>query len=317
MRTFVRTAAGAIAGLVLVTAAAPAGAQSMVPPRGAGEIGFLYQSGLVKNHLMTEVEVDVGHIKSHALMVDFSIGLGRNFALGVGVPLVTAKYDGNLGHRPNAQEMPLHPTFTFIDDGRYHTAWQDLRFELRYALEKGGMHVMPFVTVIIPSHSYEYLAHSAVGRRVREVRVGAAIHRLLTPWSSRSFVTSHFGYGFQEEIAGISRGATHINLEGGYFLKPNLSIFGVSTFHITNGGIDVRRSPRAELSGELFINHDRIVRDRMINLGGGAAYALPWNLMLVGSVTRTVWGINSHSQAYLVSIGVSRGFGGRGGAHGH
>jgi hypothetical protein len=314
VRVIVRTASLAI--VALVVAAAPAGAQSMVPPRGAGEVSFIYQTGLIKNHILTEATVDVGHITTHAVMVDFSVGLGKHFAVGVSVPLVMARYDGGFGHRPNAQEAPLHPTFTFIDDGRYHTAWQDFRLELRYALEKNGVHAMPFVTVILPSHSYEYLAHSAVGRRVREVRIGAAIHRLLTPWSARSFVQSHIGYGFQEEIAGISRGITHINLEGGYFVKPNLSVFGLSNFHITNGGIDVRLSPRAELSGELFINHDRIVRERMINLGAGAAYALPAKFTLVGTVTRTVWGINTHSQAYLVTIGLSRSFGG-GGAHGH
>lgn len=309
------TVAAALAGLAVMGATRPAHAQDMVPPLGTGVVAVTYQTGLIKDHVLFDHSVDVGHIKSHALMIDFGIGLGRNFALSASVPFIAAKYTGDFGHRPNAQEGALRPDFTFIDDGRYHSAWQDLRLELRYALERNGLHAMPFVTVVLPTHDYEYLAHAAVGRRVREVRVGLGLHRLLSPWSARSFVQSHVAYAFQERIAGVSRGATHLNIEGGRFMTPDLTIFAVAAAHLTHGGIDIFNSPRAELSGDLFISHDRIVRERLFNLGAGASYSFPGRLAVSGSITRTVWGMNGHAHAYVLTIGLARGFGS--GAHGH
>ena len=44
---------------------------------------------------------------------------------------------------------------------------QDLRVELRYALRALGLPAAPFVTLVLPTHDYEYLGHSAIGRHTR------------------------------------------------------------------------------------------------------------------------------------------------------
>ena len=314
-RLIARTLATIVVATAAVAANAPsAAAQGMVPVQGSGSVTVGYQTGLINKHLLVDRSVGGVRIQSHALMVDFNVGLGRDFGLGVALPLVAAKYEGASPHIPNAGELLLHPDFTLLDDGKYHAAFQDVRFELRYAWSHNGLHAMPFVTVILPSHNYEFLSHAAPGRRVKEVRLGVAIHRLLNPLSAKSYVQSHAAYAFQEEIAGVSRSATHLNVEGGYFVRWDLTVFGGAYFHVTHGGIDLYGDPRVDFFGPFFINHDRIVRERMLNLGGGAAYKLSDKYSVGGTISRTVSGINGHGQAFVLTLGFSRSFGG---SHGH
>ena len=305
-RTFATclTAAIVVAGTV-----SPASAQ-MVPPRGEGSVSVLYQTYTVDKHLLaTGVGVDAGKVSSRGVMVDFTVGLGRNFGLSVAVPLVSAKYVGAFPHDTlTEEEWLLHPDFRYLDDGQFHSSWQDLRVELRYATHRNALHIVPFVKFILPTHNYEYLGHATVGRNVMEARVGVALHRTL-PWSARSFVQSHVAYGFQEQVTGPYRGATHLALDGGYFVRPDLTVFGSAMVHVTHGGMDWNGSPRLEYSGMLFLNHDRVARERMFNLGVGASYSITDNYSVIGSVARTLWGINSHSQSFLLTVGFSRRFG--------
>ena len=311
MRTIARMFVAALAAAAAIHASAPsANAQGMVPARGSGSVTVGYQTGLITEHLLVDRAVGGVRINTHALLVDFSVGLGRSFGLGVALPLVAARYNGRAPHVPSAEELLLHPDFTLIDDGRYHTAFQDFRVELRYAFDRGGLHLMPFVTAVLPSHNYEFLGHAAVGRRVNELRTGVALHRLLTPWSARSYVQAHAAFAFQEGFGGVSRNATHLNLEGGYFLRPNLTVFGGAIFHTTHGGIDLHGDPRVEFSGPYFLNHDRIARERMFSLGGGASYSLSDAYSVGGTISRTVKGINGHFQAFVFTLLVSRSFGG-------
>ena len=252
-----RTLAAAIAAAAAFASVLPAHAQSMVPAQGAGSVSVGYQTGLINKHLLRDRSVGGVRIQSHAIMVDFTIGLGKNFGLGV---------------------------------------------------------ALPFVTAILPSHNYEFLSHAAPGRRVRELRVGVAMHRLLTPLSAKSYVHAHAAHAFQQEIAGVPRRATHLNVETGYFLRPDLSVFGGLVFHVTHGGIDLIGNPRVDYSGPLFINHDRISRERMLNAGGGLAYSISDRNSLSASVSRTLSGINGHAQAFVLNIAFTRSFGG---THGH
>jgi hypothetical protein len=207
------------------------------------------------------------------------------------------------------EERRLHPDFRLLDDGKFHSAWQDLRVELRYATHVNNLHIAPYVKFILPTHDYEYLGHATVGRNIMEARIGVAFHRTLSPWSASSYVMSHVAYAFQEQVTGPYRGATHLAIEGGHFLRRDLSVTGSAMIHVTHGGLDWIGPPRAQYSGMDFLNHDRCARERMFNLGVGASYSVADKSFVLVSVARTLWGINGHSQAFLLTVGFSRSFG--------
>ncbi|MFI5178221.1 MAG: hypothetical protein ACHQO8_06650 [Vicinamibacterales bacterium] len=293
--------------VLLAGSAAPVAAQAFVPERGEASVTMLFQSTLVKDHLVLSGPVDSGHIQSQGIVADFSVGLGRKFALSVGVPYIGSKYTGTKPHLLLPSEKPLYPTFTSLDDGRYHSTWQDFRAELRYGLRKAGFAISPFVGTIVPSHDYEYLSHAAVGRDVRELQVGVYAARILDPWLPRVFIQAGYTHGFEQRIVDISRQRSIVPFEGGYFATPSLRVFGLGSLEVTHGGIDVYTSARADYQGLLYINHDRIQRENMLNVGAGAAYTLSDRTEIVASFTRTVWGINGHAQWGALTVGVSYG----------
>ena len=307
-----RRTALTVALLALAASPAAARAQAFVPAKGEGAVTLVAHASRVTRHLTAVTSLDLGKIKSKGITVDFSVGLGRKFGLSASVPFVTANYNGTRPHALTPAEIAaVHPTFTNLDsDGAYHSALQDFRIDLRYnATVARGIPITPFVSVIQPSHDYEYFAHVAAGRRLREVQVGVYAARLLDPWLPRAFVQGRFAHGFIESVQGISRRRSVLTLEGGYFVRPTFRVFGIISGQITHGGVDTIVSPRAELPLQLFIDHDRFGRENMLNVAAGLSHTLKQSIDVFATISRTMTGINTHAQDYAVSVGASFSFG--------
>jgi hypothetical protein len=303
---------GACVVLVFASAATGAAAQAFVPDRGEGAVTVLYQSALVTQHLLASgATVDSGRIDSQGMLLDFNVGLGRKFGLSVGIPYIGAKYDGAAPHLLRPNEVALYPTFKPLDTGEYHSTFQDFRLELRYGMHKAGWAITPFVTQIIPSHSYEYLSHSAVGRDIYETQIGAYTARVLDPWLPRTFMQAGYTLGLEQTIDDIPRQRSIATFEGGYFMRQSMSIrvFALGSLQITHGGIDIPNGARVDLQGLLYINHDRLVRENLFNFGGGVAVSLSDRTDVVASLTRTFWGENGHAQSAAFTFGISTGIG--------
>jgi hypothetical protein len=296
---------GAVA--VLWFSDAAAAGQAFVPPKGEGSVTIEWQGGIIKRHLTMTGPKDSGQVDSQGLLTDFSVGLGRGFAVSVGLPLIEARYIGTKPHTLLPSEVPLYPTFKTLDDGAYHASFQDVHAEVRRSLRFGRVAVTPFVGVVIPSHQYESLSHAAVGRDVRELQVGAYAGGAVAPWPGGFFQAGYFR-GFEQTVIDIPRQRDVVTFEGGHFATTRWRFYGTGAWQMTHGGIDIQVSAR-ELHGEEYINHDRIVRTNLLDLGVGTAYRLTDRVDLLASVSRTVWGVNGHAQWGVVNIGFSYGLG--------
>ena len=299
--------AGVLAAVI--AHATQASAQAFVPPKGEGAVSFVFQDAFVKYHLLPTVRVDRGQIRTNTMLIDASIGLGHNLAVSFAVPFVRARYTGSSPHRLLAGETAIHPDFAFLDDGGYHGAVQDLRFDVRYNAVKGRVFLTPFVAAILPSHQYEHFAHAAVGRRVRELQVGVFVARLLDPMLPGGFVQARYSYGLAERVLDISHNRSNLSLEAGYFVNQSLRVFVIGMGQVTHGGIDLTAAGRAAIGSERYIHHDQISRDNQANVGAGLAYSLTDTVDVFGSVMKTVAARNGHLLARSVSVGVSFGFG--------
>jgi hypothetical protein len=282
-----------------LVASTPAWAQAWTPAQGEGSVAMAFQDTFVKYHLFTTTQLDRGHVRSQALLVDFSYGITDKLALSLSLPFIGAKYDGAFPH-----------VATGIDaTGRYNSTFQDLRFDLRYNVAKKGFVVTPFVGTVVPSHDYTYWAHSAVGRDLRELQLGAYWAKLLDPVLPGLFITGRYSYGFVQRIIDVSHNRSNLDLELGYFAKPELRIFAVGAGQLTHGGYDY---PAPELWPTLPValvqHHDQIGRDNELNLGGGVAYSVTPSFDLFGSVVHTVTGRNMHELEYGATVGVSWSF---------
>ena len=296
--------------MMLGLSASPARAQAFLPAKGEGTVSILFQDMFVKDHYTAAVPVDLGPIQSETLLVDVTYGLTDKVAVSIGIPWIASKYTGTFPH-PLADFSGPVPVFygaNPLDDGSYHGAFQDFRFNVRYNLTKKGLVLTPFVGSVVPSHDYSYFAHSAPGLDLNELQLGVSAARLLDSLVPGLLVQGTNSYGVREKALDVSPNHSNMSIELGYFATPKLRLLALSTGQLTHGGIDLVPSARVNLPAIQFAHHDQIQRDNFLDLGGGAAYSLTDRVDLFGSLIRTVAKRNGHALDRGVTVGLSWSF---------
>ena len=290
---------GCLIFLVLFVSPAILSAQAWLFPPGEGTVAISYQDVYVRNHAFAEgVTLDRGHTLSHVLNADVDYSLTRKLAVRIAMPYVTARYRG-----PSP-----HPTVN--DDGKYHGTFQDYSFDLRYNLSNGPVVVTPFFNAVIPSHGYEYFAHSAIGKDVHEYHVGTNLGRRMDPILPEAYIQARYSYAFVSRVLGIKPNRSNAEVQIGYFVKPGLSVMGTLQGAYTHGGVDLRLDvPSLGITPEQWRVHDQIARDNILDAGGGLVYGLTPSVEVFASVARSVAGRNTHLHTSVITVGFSRTFG--------
>jgi hypothetical protein len=284
-----------LGALVLpLSVAATAHAQAWVPSQGEGAVSVGFTTSDAKYHYLTTLRVDIGEIDWQTLVTDVTYGLTDRIAVDLAVPVVASKYTGAFPHP------------TALDDGRYHTTFADVRFALRYNLTRGGAVITPYVGSMVPSHAYEFFAHAAAGRRLKELQVGAYVATLTDRILPGLFVSGRYGYGFTERVLDISHNRSMADLEIGYFVTPAFRTFIMGTGQITHGGIDLPLD--GILSPRFLPVHDQIDRINYLNVGAGAAFSISDSVDVFGSFIRNVAARNGHALNRSITVGVSKSF---------
>ena len=187
-----------------------------------------------------------------------------------------------------------------LDDGTYHGTFQDFYFGTRFkAVESPRFALTPFVEVIIPSHEYESLAQTAVGRDLRALVVGAAVGGFADYLLPGLHFQTRLSHAFVQKAVDIRPNRTGIDSAVGYFVTPRLAIQFIQTFQLTHDGIDFVGPPRilavhdgTPFTDEHSRNHDRLVRANSLNFGGGVAFQLTEKAGVFGTYGKLAWGQN-------------------------
>jgi hypothetical protein len=280
--------------------ASRAEAQAWLPLRGEGSVAIQLQDAFSKSHFVPVARVDIGHINTKSVVFDLTYGVTDKFALDVSLPYIASKYDG---------PQP-HPTS--LDDGSYHSTFQDFRFALRYSVRAGKLAVAPFVGSILPSHSYQYYAHAAPGRRLHELQAGAYLAGLLEDWIPGGFVQVRVGYGFMQSVADVQHGRGLLDVEFGDFLTERFRVFAMANGQLTHGGIDIPFIGPIGLPNVMRSEHDRIDRTHFLNVGGGASFSVTDTIDVFGSFLTSVANRNGHDLTRGINVGMSWSFNSRG-----
>jgi hypothetical protein len=301
----IRVAVGAIwLPVILLSMPTAVRAQAWTPARGEGTVSLQFQDTFVKYHQLPTIRLDRGHIRAETLLLDFTYGLTDKVELRVSLPYVASKYNGNRPHLLAPDFSQPNP----VDNGTYHSTFQDFHFNVAYNISRERLVLTPFVGTIMPSHRYEYFAHSAVGRDLRELQVGTYWAKLLDAALPGLFVQGRYSYGFAQRILDISHNRSNLDIEAGYFVTPEFRAFALAAGQLTHGGVDLYGDSLTTLGPVLYPHHDQIARDNFLNLGGGAAYTLTPSVDVFGSVIHTAAGRNVHALQYAVAVGVTWSF---------
>jgi hypothetical protein len=285
-----------IAIIVAALSAAPAYAQAWLSSKGETTVSFVVSDSHVNQHDLSGVRSPGSNINTQSLLADVTYGIRDDLSITVSLPIVRARF--------LSYGTPPHPTIQ--DNGAYHTTATDLRFDLRYsAVNKRGFVLTPFVTTVTPSHEYQYFAHAAPGRRVHELQFGTYVGKTLDNLLPGMFIQARYGYGVQERFLDISHNRSIYSAEGGYFMTPDVRVFGMVNGQLTHGGVNLTPTSRLTWPEEMWLNHDRIVHESFTNVGGGIGWSVNDTVDVFGSYTKMVKALNTHVLDHALMFGVS------------
>lgn len=289
----------ALVGLFLTNASLPttAAAQAWLPSPGEASVTVTYQGLFSRAHLDLHGEpFDRGRVDSNTLVTGFEYGLTDLLAFDAKVAFVANRHQGT---------DRLHGP---LDTGLYHGTIQDARLALAFRVPTGGSFaVAPYVAGILPTHDYETRGHSAPGRRLKALQLGAWAGRDLGRILPRAYLQGHYGFAFVEHIEDMSINRSQLDLEAGYGISRFLTVTVAAAIQRTHGGLDFPL-PRDEHFDEVFPFHDRVARDNYFLMNIGATVQVTRAMAIYGSVVRTIRGQNTHHVTGLL-LGTSWGFG--------
>ena len=285
-----RLCAAAAIGLLLP--ADQVAAQAWVPARGETTAAVLFTNVVSRDHYLPDRRYDFGRIDANTALFDVTYGITDRIAVTFGLPLVVSRYRGSAPHRPIT-----------LDDGSWHAGTQDLRLNIRYNLIRRALMVTPFVGADVPSRNYEYYAHAAPGRRLKELTGGVSAGRLFAELGL--VVQGRYALTVSEGALERSRRYSQASFELAYFVTPALRLVGMTAARLGHTGIDIYPDSGRVLPFEVFLHHDQISRESFTNVGGGASYSLNDRVDVFGSYTATVHGRNTHAVNRGLSLGLS------------
>jgi hypothetical protein len=138
------------------------------------------------------------------------------------------------------------------------------------------------VSLGVPSHDYNFRGEAALGRNLREERIGIDAARRLDAISRSLSIQGGYSYAFVEKVMGISTNRSNAHLEGDYSIRRRLLVSGQVFWQRTHGGLRFGSPSSADLvfpgevnTPELLYQHDRLLRDNYWHVGGGLGYSFP------------------------------------------
>jgi hypothetical protein len=266
--------------------------QAWLPAKGEGQVTVTYQNLYVKYHLDFEGKTtDSGPIRSHTLISTLEYGLTNKLTLDADVAYVFSKYEGFVGPVPHGP----------VDTGSYHPSFQNLTIGARYNVRSRPLVVTPFVAVVIPTHDYETRGHSAVGRGLRELRMGVNVGRDLEGILPRSYVQGRYSYSIVEGVEEFNLNRSNADWEFGYFATDRVSLRITTALQRTHGGLQI---PIDNKHPHFHDIHDQATRSNFFRVGGGVSFSLTRSLDLHADFNNTAKGNNTHKPRGL-SLGIS------------
>ena len=271
---------------------------------GRGYVSIAYQSTEINEFNNSVSDRDIGEVLTHSLYLEFGYAITDRWQLQAGLPYIKRRYNGAGRHDPLTLEPP-RPEVPFIDDGSYHSDFQDIFLGASYLWISDPVIVEPFARLHIPSNNYPHFAMAAVGQNLWKAELGVDLTKFM-PFSDW-FYRLETSYTFVEETLGVSVNHFRFNGEMGYFFTQEFAanLFVQSKF---GRGEDATTYPPSNRTGERWYQHDRTTRHSYVTAGVGGDWFFNEKYQLSGSVFTTVWGESVHMINVAWGIKIARYF---------
>ena len=289
----------AAAILLCLSVSVPAQAE-----KGDGSIRLEYQFVKTGEFDSSIGEIDIGETESHVFMFSGSYAVTDRWTMSASLPWIKKRHQGALPHNPTL-DLTAFPQAdqSLIDDGNFHSDWEDLYLSATYAAVQGDRwSVSPFLSIGAPTNDYPFYAHAAVGRNIWHVPVGVAFN--FKPYFSDFSFGADAAYVFTEKSRGVDTSHWLVNLDVSYYVLPDLAakVF-VSIKHGTQGLSFPDDFDLGALNDEAWYLHDRTIKHNFINGGIGFDWLFSEKYMLSASALTML----DPDQVNIVDLGLSLG----------
>ncbi|ACY17087.1 hypothetical protein [Haliangium ochraceum] len=326
MSILARSILGASALLLLQLPALDAAAQqAWVPEPGSLSINldyaysrsdFVVENGeeLSRNDYPEGTPVPIDPTFSHGVVLSAEYAPIERLGIVANVPVMTTRYDYP-GADQAAGEYTDLPPHGANDDGDYHTALQDFRLDVRYAVSNDLLGFSPHIGVSIPMSDYETVGYGAIGRGLKQLILGAAVGKFFVSGVPGLYLHGHYEFhlveSYETEFAQTAEYGQNRSLMDafvGYYILDNLDVNLLGVMQLAHGGFEFEEwdgdfdGEAANLPTILF--HDALLAESFFQAGAGITYR-PIEGMRVGlSMRWFVWGKNTRNADYYgVSVG--------------
>lgn len=277
------------------------------PPRRAdatsrGEMAFTYQYQKAQDLVSEHYVIGSAPITTH--LIDFAVSyrIKDRWTLNAGLPLISREWKGGPSHNPLNIAPPQHDS-EFVDDGHFHSFFQDLRVGVGYLVLEQPVSFEPYLEYGIPASDYPFFAASAVGRNLQTIEVGAttAYRPPFLPW----FFSLKAGYVMTDKVLGVDTNATRVTADATRFMNERIAL---NVFIASKNGKGIQPPQTPNFASELWYEHDRIIRHNYTNLGVGVNWALSERNLLNFTLLRMVHVEDVFKLRDALSMTVSRSF---------
>lgn len=243
--------------------------------KGDGSIRLEYQYIRTGAFDSSIGDLDIGHTDGHAFLLSVSYALTDRWSVMASLPWIKKRHRGALPHDPVADFSNFSPPdLSLIDNGEYHSDWQDLYVGASYRWRDEPLSIEPFIAVGIPTNDYPFYGHAAVGRNIWHIPVGAAFS--YRPYFSDFLFTGDIAYVFTEKSQGVDISHWLMHAEASYLLTRHLApkIF-VTVKHGTRGlDFPDDYDLPSDFDTEKWYLHDRMIKHNFINAGIGLNWTI-------------------------------------------
>ena len=277
--------------------------------QGDGSFRFEYQFIKTGDFDSSIGAIDIGETDAHVFMFAGSYELTDRWTVSASLPWIKKRHQGAFAHNPGL-ELTNFPEAdqSIIDNGDFHSDWQDLYVGASYAAFQGErLSVSPYLSVGIPTNDYPFYAHAAVGRNIWHVPVGATFR--FQPYFSDFVLSGDVGYVFSEKSLGVNIDHWLVTLDAAYHLTETLAprVF-LTIKHSSNGLSFPDDFDVTALNDINWYYHDRTIKHNFVNGGIGLDWLLSDDYMLSATAITMLDSDQVNEVDYGLSLGITRFF---------
>lgn len=281
-----------------------------VPAKGHGSMSVAYQHLYVRSHTDARGNKALpGTMRLRSVFLNLDYGLTDRLALSARAAFKSNKYDARIpGSAHDPATLDDDHGNQLLDDGLYHSGWQDWNLALRYLwVDKQYLAVTPFIGYGQPIRDYTVFAHSAVGTGQKQLEAGVNVGGRVKAPAQNLFWRVGASYAHMQKVGDRRVNQATFDAQLGYFITPRLAVRGVIVKRKTYNGLNfVDYAP--SYADDAFFHHDQNIRNDFLNVGASVDYQFNDRYTGFANVGRTLRGDNTHLIDYAATVGVSRGF---------